>query len=177
MSYAIGTRVRFHPAMPDVLSYWRNMGFDSGRICSLADPASRLRISTGNPYERRVGYSRAVRVGDFISVGGTTAINAEGVIASPNDAYGQTVHALTTIEWALEQAGASLDDVVNYRVYLTSRADIPAVSRALSETFKSIRPTNTLVIVAGLADPAMLVEIEAQAIAGTGSPTADQTPG
>jgi enamine deaminase RidA (YjgF/YER057c/UK114 family) len=130
----------------------------------------RTRISSGNQYEISVGYSRAVRVGDHVYVSGTTALNANGDISGGNDPYAQTKATLETIQWALGQAGASMDDIVRYRVYLTRTEDIPEVSRALAEVFQPIRPANTLVIVAALADPRMLVEIDADAVIGSASP-------
>jgi enamine deaminase RidA (YjgF/YER057c/UK114 family) len=130
----------------------------------------RTRISTGNPYEVKVGYSRAVRVGDHIYVAGTTALRGDGSFVGEGDAYAQTRQALETIAWALEQAGATLADVVRYRVYLTRVEDQEAVGRALSEVFGPVRPANTLVIVAALADPRMLVEIDADAVIGSAAP-------
>lgn len=133
----------------------------------------RSRISSGNQYEISVGYSRAVRVGDHVYVSGTTAITAEGDITGGDDPYLQTKATLETIRWALDQAGAAMDEIVRYRVYLVRTEDIPEVSRALAEEFQPIRPANTLVIVAALADARMLVEIDADAIIGSASPLED----
>ncbi len=133
----------------------------------------RIRISTGNQYEVSVGYSRAVKVGDHVYVSGTTAITADGTIVGENDPYAQTRQTLATIRWALEQAGATMDDIVRYRVYLTRIEDTPEVSRALAETFQPIRPANTLLAVAALADPRMLIEIDADAVIGSASPIED----
>ncbi|MEZ4522659.1 MAG: RidA family protein [Thermomicrobiales bacterium] len=133
----------------------------------------RTRISTGNPYEVSVGYSRAVKVGDHVYVSGTTALKGDGTLVGENDPYAQTKQTLETIEWALGQAGASMDDIVRYRVYLTRIDDTPEVSRALAETFQPIRPANTLLAVAALADPRMLVEIDADAVIGSASPIED----
>lgn len=130
-------------------------------------------ISSGNKYEISVGYSRAVRVDDHVYVSGTTAINADGVIVGGDDPYEQTKATLETIRWALERAGATMDEIVRYRVYLVRVEDIPEVSRALAEVFQPIRPANTLVSVAALADPRMLVEIDADAIIGSASPVED----
>ena len=130
----------------------------------------RTRISTGNKYEISVGYSRALKVGDHVYVSGTTALNSDGVIVGGDDPYQQTKQTLSTIAWALEQAGATMEDIVRYRVYLTHTSDIPDVSRALAETFQPIRPANTLVTVAELADPQMRVEIDADAIIGSADP-------
>lgn len=137
---------------------------------NLPETSTRTRISTGNPFEIEVGYSRAIRYQDRVFVAGTTAITRDGDIIGEGDVYLQTRQTLETIRWALEQAGATLDDIVRYRIYLTSRDDIPAASKALSETFQAIRPANTLVVVAALADERMLVEIDADAIVGSGSP-------
>lgn len=133
----------------------------------------RTRISTGNQYEISVGYSRAVRVGDHVYVSGTTALTGDGTIVGEDDPYAQTRQTLETIQWALEEAGAAMDDIVRYRVYLTRIEDTPEVSRALAETFQPIRPANTLLAVAALADPRMLVEIDADAVIGSAAPIED----
>lgn len=130
----------------------------------------RERVSTGNPYEISVGYSRAVKVGNHVYISGTTALSADGTIAGEDDPYVQTKQTLETIRWALTQAGAALEDIVRYRVYLTRIEDTPEVSRALAEVFQPIRPANTLLAVAALADPRMLVEIDADAVIGSASP-------
>lgn len=132
--------------------------------------STRTRISTGNPFEIEVGYSRAIRYRDQVFVAGTTAIDRDGNITGEGDVYAQTRQTLATIRWALEEAGSAMEDIVRYRIYLTDRNDIPAASRALSETFQSIRPANTLVVVAALADERMLVEIDADAIVGSATP-------
>ncbi len=139
----------------------------------MAERDRRVRISTGNPYEVSVGYSRAVKVDDHVYVAGTTALKGDGTLVGVDDPYAQTRQTLETIEWALEQAGATMDDIVRYRVYLTRIEDTPEVSRALAETFQSIRPANTLLAVAALADPRMLVEIDADAVIGSASPIED----
>lgn len=133
----------------------------------------RIRISTGNPYEVSVGYSRAVKVADHVYVSGTTAITGDGTLVGENDPYAQTKQILETIRWALEEAGATMDEIVRYRVYLTRIEDTPEVSRALAETFQPIRPANTLLAVAALADPRMLVEIDADAVIGSAAPVED----
>jgi enamine deaminase RidA (YjgF/YER057c/UK114 family) len=139
----------------------------------MPEEKQRIRVSTGNPYEISVGYSRAVKVGDHVFISGTTAITSDGSIVGENDPYAQTRQTLATIRWALEQAGATMEDIVRYRVYLTRIEDIAEVSRALAETFQPIRPANTLLAVAALADPRMLIEIDADAVIGSAAPLED----
>jgi enamine deaminase RidA (YjgF/YER057c/UK114 family) len=125
---------------------------------------ARQNIDSGTSWEAVAGYSRAVRVGELVFVSGTTAHDARGVLHGGDDAYAQAAYILKKIEAALEQAGASLQDVVRTRVYVVRLDDWRDVARAHGEVFGQIRPANTLVQVAGLVDGVPLVEIEADAV-------------
>ena len=124
---------------------------------------TRTLISSGGPWEAKIGYSRAVKVGPFVAVSGSTAMTPEGLVGK-GDAYAQTVQTLKTILAALEKAGGKPEHVIRTRMYLTKMADWQEVGRAHGEIFGKIRPASTMVEVSKLIDDDMLVEIEADAI-------------
>ena len=131
----------------------------------------RQQIGSGTPWEALAGYSRAVRVGQQVWVSGTTASDANGTVQHPGDAAAQTHYILHKIERALQTAGATLADVVRTRSFVRDLADWEAVARAHGAVFGAIRPANTLVRAEPI-EPAMLVEIEAEAIVGSAGPAA-----
>jgi enamine deaminase RidA (YjgF/YER057c/UK114 family) len=126
-------------------------------------------VSSGSPFEPQIGFSRAVRVANWIAVAGTAPIAPNGSVASPGDAYGQTIRCLEIIEGAIRAAGGSLENVLRTRIMLTDISRWREAARAHGEVFGEIRPASTFVEVKGLIDPEWLVEIEADCIVPTES--------
>ena len=121
----------------------------------------RERVSSGTEWESEVGYSRAVRVGDEIQVSGTTATDEDGDLVGAGDPYAQAKQAIANIEAALEAAGASLDDVIRTRMYVTDIEQWEEIGKAHGEAFGEARPATSMIEVQRLIDPEMVVEIEA----------------
>ena len=125
---------------------------------------TRQNISSGSPYEPVIGFSRAVRIGNTIAVGGTAPIGADGKTVGIGDPAAQTRRCVEIIRVAIEKAGGTLENVIRTRVFFTRQADWEAIGRAHGEAFGAIRPASTMAVVKALLDDAWLVEIEADAI-------------
>jgi enamine deaminase RidA (YjgF/YER057c/UK114 family) len=127
----------------------------------------RINISSGTKWEDFAGYSRAVRVGDVVHVAGTTAVTQDGTVVGQDDPYAQTLFILNKIEKALQEAGASRQDVVRTRMFVVDIARWEEIGRAHGEFFAQIRPAATMVEVSRLISPELLVEIEVDAVCGS----------
>ena len=124
----------------------------------------RININSGSKWEEQVGYSRAVRMGNIIELSGTVASDEQGNVVEPGDAYGQTVYIYKKIEKALKELGASLEDVVRVRMFVTDISQWKEYARGHAEFFLRIKPCNTMIEVNKLIEPGYLIEIEATAI-------------
>ena len=121
-------------------------------------------VSSGSPFEPRIGFSRAVRVGPFVAVSGTSPIARDGGVAAPGDVYGQTRRCLEIIAEAVRTAGLELRNVIRTRVMLVDISRWEEAARAHGEVFSGIKPASTFVEIKGLIDPDWLVEIEADCV-------------
>lgn len=130
--------------------------------------STRKNIHTGAPWESKVGYCRAVRTGPHVTVSGTAPVTDAGDVYAPGDAYLQAKRCIEIIAGALEEAGAGLQDVVRTRMFVTDISLWPAIGKAHQEAFGDVHPATTMVEVSQLIDPAMLVEIEAEAFVEEG---------
>lgn len=128
--------------------------------------AKRERVSTGTKWEELAGYSRAIRAGQWVHVSGTTATDENGQLVGLDDPYAQTIYIIRKIERALNELGASLDQVVRTRIYIVDEDGWEPIARAHGEIFAEIRPANTLIAIHGIIGEGYLVEIEADALIG-----------
>ena len=133
---------------------------------SMVDSMDRRLISSGSPFEPKIGFSRAVRVGPHIAVSGTAPLAAGGGVACPGDLYGQTKRCLEIIEKAVNDAGGKREHIVRTRLFLKDMSNWQDAGRAHGEFFKDIRPASTMIQIVQAIDPAWLIEIEADAIVG-----------
>ena len=125
---------------------------------------TRRLVSSGGPWEERVGYSRAVRVGNVIAVSGTAAANPDGTVHAPGNAYAQAKRCFEIIARALAEAGATMEDVTRTRMFVTDISRWEECSRAHAECFHDVRPAATMVEVRALIAPGMLIEVEVDAV-------------
>ena len=128
---------------------------------------TRRNISSGSPFEKSIGFSRAVRIGHILSVSGTAPIADDGTPAFPGDLYNQTKRCLAIIERAIQEAGGSLQNVIRTRMFLTDISRWEEAAKAHGELFRDIRPAATMVEVKGLINPAWLIEMEADCVIET----------
>jgi enamine deaminase RidA (YjgF/YER057c/UK114 family) len=127
---------------------------------------NRLNVSSGSAYEKPIGFSRAVRIGNFISVSGTAPIGPDGITSSPGDLYRQTIRCIEIIKKAIMDAGGQLDNVIRTRVYLKDISEWEKAAKAHGEFFTNIRPACTFVEIKGLIKDDWLVEMEADCVIG-----------
>jgi isochorismate pyruvate lyase len=130
------------------------------------DPPARRRVSSGAPWEATIGYCRAIRAGQHVFVSGTAPVAEGGGVHAPGDAYAQTKRCFEIVRAALRELGADLDAVVRTRIYVTDITRWPEIGRAHEELFGAHPPATAMVQVAALIDPAMLVEVEVDAVCG-----------
>jgi enamine deaminase RidA (YjgF/YER057c/UK114 family) len=130
----------------------------------MSNPAKRISIRSGAPWEPIVGYSRAVRIGNTIAVSGSAPVGADGDVVAVGDAYQQTRRCIEVIEEALQAAGVGLKDVIRTRMFVTNIEQWPEIGRAHQEAFGEVPPATSMVEVSRLIDPDMLIEIEADAV-------------